>query len=175
MESEEKSKYSFLIILVLTLFSISTLMMFFFIFEFSDNYKIIKHKNEFKKIKVKIDSSVVSYSRSGRNSSSSSSTSYYFNKGSYFNVQDTKGILFNYNSPIYEIEDYRTKHSDSLNVWYFNTKIVKFASENQVKIDVSEEVENNKRVTIYFLIYVVFVLIVIKFRNGIFKQHHTTS
>jgi uncharacterized membrane protein len=171
MKSEENSKASFLVIFILTLLSISSLMMFLFIFEFWGNYKVIKHENEFKKIKVKIDSSKTSTSRSGKSSSSSSSTTYYFNKGAFLMTQDTKGILLNYTSYGYEINEYISEHKDSLNIWYLDDKTAKFAYEDQRKIDISEELENNKRVSIYFLLYVIFTLIVIKFRNQIFKKN----
>ncbi|MEA9412247.1 hypothetical protein [Flavobacterium sp. PL02] len=170
MKSEENSKPSFLAIAIMALFSVSTLMMFLFIFDFSNNYKIIKHENEFKKLKVKIDSSVISNTRSGRSSSTSSSTFYYFNKGSYLSVQDTKGILFDYNSSNEYINEYMTNHMDSLNVWYLNKVTVKYAPEDQTIIDVSEEIETNQKIAFYFLIYIVFVFFTIKFKNRIFKK-----
>ena len=173
MKSEENSKPSLLAIVIMTLFSISTLMMVLFIFEFSSNYKIIKEQNQFKKIKVKIDSSEAIRSSSGKSSSSSYTTYYYFDKGSSLKIQDTKGALFSYNSPNYEIQKYMSNHMDSINLWYLNKKNIKYAPENEIKINTSEESGNNLRVSFYFLIYVIFTTLVFKFKNQIFKKEES--
>jgi hypothetical protein len=167
MKSKNSSNPTIIALLIISLISVSTFMMFMFIFEFSDNYKIIKHKNQFKKIKVKIDSTEASYTRSGKSSSSSLVTYYYFNNKCYMGVQDTKGILFSYKDQSPNINEYMSNHMDSLNIWYLNKDIMKYAFENQKEVDVSEEVENNKRVIIYFLIYVISLLLIIKFKSKI--------
>lgn len=154
-------------VILITALSISTLMMFMFVFEFYGNYNIIKNQNEFSKTKVKIDSSEVSYSRSGKSSSSSSTTYYYFNKGCYISTQDTKGILFKYKDVSSDIEEYMSNHMDTINIWYLNKKTAKYAYGNQKKVDISEETENNKRVIIFSLIYITYLLLIIKYKSKI--------
>ncbi|CAD0006690.1 hypothetical protein [Flavobacterium chungangense] len=95
---KENTKSSILSLLLIGLLLFSTFMTFLFIFEFTDNYKIIKHEKQFKKIKVKIDSTKISSSRSGKSSSTSTSTTFYFNKGSILTNQDRKGIILNHQS-----------------------------------------------------------------------------
>jgi hypothetical protein len=54
-----------------------------------------------------------------------------------------------------------------LNIWYLNKNTMKYAYENQKTIDISEEIENNIRVLIYFLIYIASLLLIIKFKSKI--------
>ncbi|MBF7089940.1 hypothetical protein IUY40_00045 [Flavobacterium sp. ALJ2] len=167
MKSKNSSNPTIIALIIISLISVSTFMMFMFIFEFSNNYKIIKLQNQFKKIKVKIDSSEVSYTRSAKSSSSTTTYYYYFNNECTMGIQDAKGILFSHKNLNPDINEYMSNHMDSLNVWYLNKNTVKYAYENQKKIDVSEEVENNKRVIFYFLIYIISLLLTIKFKSKI--------
>ncbi|PXY47227.1 hypothetical protein DMB68_08800 [Flavobacterium hydrophilum] len=142
-------------------------MTFLFIFEFTDNYKIIKHEKQFKKIKVKIDSTKTSSSRSGKSSATSTSTTFYFNKGSILTNQDRKGIILNHQSYEQEIYEYMTDHQDSLYIWNLDHKTSKFAYEDQKNINISEEIENNNRIKIYFVVYIFFLVLFLKVRNRI--------
>lgn len=167
MKSHTNSNPTIIAVILISVLLISTFMMFLFIIEFCNNYSIIKNQNEFSKTKVKIDSSEVSYSRSGKSSSSSYTTYYYFNKGHYISTQDTKGILFKYKDISSDIEEYMATHRDTINIWYLNSKTAKYAYENQKKIDTSEETENNKRVIIFSLIYIIYLLLLIKYKSKI--------
>lgn len=165
MNTTSNSKPSFGTIIILTWIAISTFAIFLFAFGFWDNYTFIKYKNQFEKIKVKIDSSKVFTTRSGKSSSTSSSTCFYFNKGCFLSVKETKGILLNYNDPTEDIYNFMSNHRDSINLWYLNKDMMKYAYENQRKIDVSEEEGNNKRIVIYFLIYIISILLIIKLKT----------
>lgn len=147
-------------IIKLTYVIISTFLILLLSFEYFDNYKIISHKNQTEKIKVKIDSLGTSFTRSGKSSSSTSSTNYYFNGGLFLEIQNTKGFLLKYEDPTEKIEEFMSHHKDSLNLWVFNKVAVKFADEKEKEIDVSMEVENNKRIIFYFLSYIVSLLII---------------
>ena len=165
MKQEHNLSQSFFTIIALTLLSIYTLMVFLFIFEFSDNYKFIKHKNEFKKIKVKIDSTKTSSTRSGKSSASSTLTTFYFKKGHLLSATETEGIILNKKSYEQEINEYMFNHQDSLNIWYLDNQTAKFAYEDQKKLDISEEVKNNNKLKIYFIIYILLLSLFLKFRN----------
>ncbi|MFB9080342.1 hypothetical protein ACFFLS_19600 [Flavobacterium procerum] len=163
---KQENTNSFLSIVFISILGFSTFMILLFIFEFKDNYQIIKHEKEFKKIKVKIDSTKTSSTRSGTNSSSSSSTTFYFKNGS-LNNQDIKGVILNHQSYEQEIYEYMAKHQDSLHIWYLDNVISKFAYEDQKKINISEEIENNNKMKIFFFVYIISLLVYIKFRNKI--------
>ena len=51
-------------------------------------------------------------------------------------------------------------HNDSLNLWVLNKVAVKFANDKEKQIDVSIEIENNKRIIFYFLFYIISLVIV---------------
>lgn len=145
---------------------LSTFLIFLFSFEYYFNYKIISHKSEIKKIKVKIDSLEVSSTRSGKSSSSTSSTNYYFNEGLFLEVQNTKGFLLKYENPTEKIHDFMSRHNDSINLWVLNKVAVKFAHEKEKEIDVSMEIENNKRIMFYFFFYIISLVIMkLKFKR----------
>ncbi|WP_264529058.1 hypothetical protein [Flavobacterium sp. N502540] len=154
---------SFKGIILLAFISFSTFFIFLVSFEFYDNYKILWHKSEMKKIKVKIDSLEVSSTRSGKSSSSSISRNYYFNKGVIFPVPETKGFLLKYENPTEQINDYMQHHNDSLNLWVLEKTPIKYANENEKDIDVSLEKSNNRMIIFYFVLYIISMLI-IKFK-----------
>ena len=151
-------------IIVITFVVISTFLIFLLSFEYFDNYKIISHKSQIQKIKVKIDSLEISATRSGKSSSSASSTNYFFNDGSLLSVKNTKGFLLKYEDPTEKIHAFMSQHNDSLNLWILNKVAVKFANEKETEIDVSIEVENNKRITIYYIFYII-SLVTIKLKR----------
>ena len=159
MNTISNTNPSFKGIIVITFVAISTFLIFMLSFDYFDNYKIISHKSRIEKIKVKIDSLVISSTRSGK-SSSSTSTNYFYNGGLFLAVQDTKGFLLKYENPTEKIYDYMSHHNDSLNLWVLNKVAVKFANDKEKQIDVSIEIENNKRIIFYFLFYIISLVIV---------------
>lgn len=167
MASTNNSEYSIRTILIIAFIFMYSFMILIMSINWLDNYKIIKHKSEFKKIKVKIDSSTVFSNSSGKSSGGAPTTSYYFNKGSSLKIKDTKEVLLKYENPTEKIQDFMSNHNDSLYVWILKKEVVKFANENEKRIDVSEEVENNKRIIIYFSIWVIVILLAIKLKSKI--------
>jgi hypothetical protein len=160
MSTTNSFSASFKGIILLAFISFSTFFILLISFEFYDNCKILSHKNEIKKIKVKIDSLDVSSTRSGKSSSSSISRNYYYNKGLIFQVPETKGFLLKYESPTEQINDYMQHHKDSLNLWVLEKTPIKYANENEKEIDVSLEKSNNRMIIFYFVLYIVSMLIV---------------
>lgn len=160
MNTANNSSTSFGGIILLVFISFSTFFIFLISFEFYDNCKVLFYKNDIKKIKVKIDSSEVSSTRSGKSSSSSTTMNYYFNKGSIFQVSDNKGIMLKNENPTELINDYMQHHNDSLNLWILDKTPIKYANEYEKEIDVSMEKSNNMRIIIYFIIYIVSMLII---------------
>ena len=69
-------------------------------------------------------------------------------------------FLLKYENPTEKIYDYMSHHNDSLNLWVLNKVAVKFANDKEKQIDVSIEIENNKRIIFYFLFYIISLVIV---------------
>lgn len=162
---QENTKTSIASVLLIALIGFSSFMVLIFILEFADNYKIITNENQFKKMKVKIDSTNTSSTRSGKSSASSTSTTFYFKKGHLLSPSESKGIILNKTSYQKEINEYMSDHQDSLNIWYLDNNTAKFAYEDQKKIDISEEVKNNNNLKIFFLIYILLLSLFLKFKN----------
>jgi hypothetical protein len=162
---QENTKTSIASVLLIALIGFSSFMVLIFILEFADNYKIITNENQFKKMKVKIDSTNTSSTRSGKSSASSTSTTFYFKKGHLLSTSESKGIILNKTSYQQEINEYMSDHQDSLNIWYLDNNTAKFAYEDQKKIDISEEVKNNNNLKIFFLIYILLLSLFLKFKN----------
>ncbi|MBW1655698.1 hypothetical protein [Flavobacterium quisquiliarum] len=152
-ESQDEGK-SYLSILLLLVLVFPSFMAFLFAMEFSDNYKVIKNEKAFRKIKVKIDSTKTSSTRSGK-SSSIKSINHYFNKGNVLNHESYES----------EISEYMSKHNDSLYIWYLDNRLSRFAYENQKSINVSQEIERNNKLKTYIVICILPLLLFLIFRN----------
>ncbi|MFD1604978.1 hypothetical protein ACFSJW_00130 [Flavobacterium artemisiae] len=146
---------SFLSVLLLAILGFSSFTAILFIIEFSDNYKVIKNEKEFTKIKVKIDSTKISSTRSGKSSSSLKSTNHYFNNGNVLNHESHES----------EISEYMAKHNDSLYIWYLDNKTSRFAYEDQKNINVSQEIERNNKLKIYIAICIIPIVLFLRFRK----------
>ncbi|MDQ6472980.1 hypothetical protein RB619_20260 [Flavobacterium sp. LHD-80] len=118
---------------------------------------------------MKIDSSRSSTSKGG-----SISTYFYFNKGSFLKPTTGSGLGLKYQSYEPEINEYMAKHHDSVYIWYLDRGTSKYAYEDQKSVIISQEIENNETIKIYFLIYIVFLFLVIILRNA-FKSNVTTN
>jgi|GEM_PF-3103766 len=164
---QENTKTSIASVLLIALIGFSSFMVLIFILEFADNCKIITNEKQFKKIKVKIDSTKTSSTRSGKSSASSTSTTFYFKKGHLLSTSKSEGIILNKTSYQQEINEYMSNHQDSLNIWYLDNNTAKFAYDGQKKIDISEEVKNNNNLKIFFLIYILLLSLFLKFKSKI--------
>jgi len=168
MKPKDNSPSVFAVITTIIL-CFSTICIIILVMQFTFNYKIIKHEKDFKKIKVKIDSSKSSTSKGGTRS-----TYFYFNKGSFLRPHNGSGFGLKHQSHEIEINEYMAKHHDSVYIWYLDRGTSKFAYEDQKNIVISQEIENNQTIKIYFLIYIVFLVLVIKLRYT-FKSNVTTK
>jgi hypothetical protein len=130
---------------------------------YNKDKEFIKNKENFKKVKIKIDS-VYIHGNSDRYSTKEYQQ--FFSKNIYLFELDK-----NYDSkPLFgskrkflldEVNHYRKEHHDSINIWYLNDNFILYANESEKSINLSEKIENVNSLKIQFTICVSFVLIIL--------------
>lgn len=124
----------------------------------------IKNKENFKKIKIKIDSVRISHLH-GSDRHSTDENYEFFNKKNRIFV-----LGKDYNKPIFtpnrkfevdEVNQYRKEHHDSIYVWYLDENFIQYARENEKEINLSKRIENVYSIKIKFIICIGLVLIIL--------------
>lgn len=132
--------------------------------EYNTAKTFITEKDNFKKIKIKIDS-VHIFNFRGSDKHSTDETHELFNNGNII-----INLSKDYDKPIFtpnrkfeidEVDQYMKMHHDSINIWYLNKDIIQYARENEKQIDLSHKIERLHTMNINLIIWAVLILITI--------------
>lgn len=110
----------------------------FYILAISTKYQELRNRDAFQKVKIKVDS--LGYAQHFiTNDPSISVNVFYANKNKSFHIEHEKNLI-NYLLNSYEFQhmlDYMKKNNDSIWIWQHPDLGVRYAKENQLKLNVS--------------------------------------
>jgi hypothetical protein len=133
--------------------------------EYKRDQNFIKNKENFKKIKIKIDSVRIRHLPGGRDRHSTDEDHEFFNKKNRIFV-----LRKDYDKPIFtpnrkfevdEVNKYRKEHHDSILVWYLDENFIQYARENEKEINLSEKTNDLNKKNIEYAICMSLVLIIL--------------